>query len=271
MNKRKPHNLEKYKKTETSLSLPVLRRIIYLGLTAGFALILSSCATTPIRPFPYPTKEISPPLSAPFIRQNIFHIVAPGETLWRIGKMYNVPIKDIASANNLKTETLKKGQRLLVPKAAPIVPVISLYSSKKWEYIIIHHSATDEGSSLSFDKYHQGKGWEGIGYHFVIDNGTKEKQDGQIEVSPRWIKQENGSHCRAGNMNERAIGICLVGNFNQERVSSKQLDALVYLANILRKYYKIPLKKIIGHNQVQGARTECPGRNFPWARFKNRL
>ncbi len=159
----------------------------------------------------------------------------------------------------------------LVPNAAPIITVIPLYPSKKWEYIIIHHSATDEGNSLYFDKYHQGKGWEGIGYHFVINNGTRNKQDGQIEVSPRWLKQQDGSHCRAGNMNERAIGICLVGNFNRKYVSSKQLDALAYLVNILRRYYKIPLKRIMGHNRVSGARTECPGKNFPWAKFKDRL
>ncbi len=113
--------------------------------------------------------EVYPMLPSPILRQDVFHIVAPGETLWRISKMYDVPIRNLSSANNLRTETLEKGQRLLIPNAAPIVPVIPLYPSKKWEYIIIHHSATDEGSSLYFDKYHQGKGWEGIGYYFVID------------------------------------------------------------------------------------------------------
>jgi LysM repeat protein len=247
-----------------------MKRIIYLTLITSSVIILSSCATTPIQPPITPT-EVYPTLPASVLRHDVFHIVAPGETLWRISKMYDVPIRDLSSSNNLKTETLEKGQRLLVPNAAPIIPVIPLYPSKKWKYIVIHHSATDEGNSLYFDKYHQGKGWEGIGYHFVIDNGTKEKQDGQIEVSPRWIKQEDGSHCSASNMNEKAIGICLVGNFNREYVSSKQLDALVYLVNILRKYYKIPLKRIIGHNQVLGARTECPGRYFPWEEFKKRL
>lgn len=249
-----------------------MRRVFYLGIIIIISSILSSCATAPMKPPVYLPKEIYQQPTEIISRHDVFHIVAPGETLWRISKMYDVPIQNILQANSLKNrEELEKGQRLLVPNAAPIVPVIPLYPSKKWKYIVIHHSATDEGSSLYFDNYHQGKGWEGIGYHFVIDNGTKEKQDGQIEVSPRWIKQEDGSHCSASNMNEKAIGICLVGNFNKEYVSSKQLDALVYLVNILRKYYKIPLKGIIGHNQVLGARTECPGKNFPWPRFKNRL
>lgn len=219
----------------------------------------------------YSPESIYSKVPVPVLRQDFFHTVAPGETLWRIGKMYDVPIKDISSANNLESEVLEKGQRLLVPHAAPLTPVITLYPSGKWKYIIVHHSATDEGNSLYFDMYHQKKGWEGIGYHFVIDNGTKEKQDGQIEVSPRWLKQQNGSHCRASNMNKKAIGICLVGNFDKDVVSSKQLDALVYLVHTLQEYYKIPLKNIKGHRHVLGAKTDCPGKNFPWARFKERL
>ncbi len=248
-----------------------MKRLIYLALIASLAIILSSCATTPIKPPVAPAKEIYPQTTMPVLRQDVSHIVGPGETLWRISKMYNVPIKDISSANNLKTQTLEKGQRVLIPNAAPIVPVIPLYPSKKWKYIVIHHSATDEGNSLYFDKYHQGKGWEGIGYHFVIDNGTKEKQDGQIEVSPRWIKQEDGSHCRASNMNEKAIGICLVGNFNKERVSDRQIDSLIYLVNLLRRNYRIPVRNILGHGQVRGAKTECPGKKFPWGELKSRL
>ena len=38
--------------------------------------------------------------------------------------------------------------------------IISLFPSKKWRYIIIHHSATSHGSSLQFHEFHQQKGWE---------------------------------------------------------------------------------------------------------------
>jgi len=135
-----------------------------------------------------------------------------------------------------------------------------LFPSKKWKYIIIHHSATDEGSALSFDRAHNLRGFiKGLGYHFVIDNGTKGKIDGQLEVSPRWIKQQDGTHCRASGMNYTGIEICLVGNFNKERVSEKQLDSLIYLVNDLRKYYKISFRNIIGHGNVCGAKNRMPG------------
>jgi len=249
-----------------------MRRVFYLGITIIISSLLSSCTTTPIKNPIYLPKEIYPQPTGSVLRQDVFHTVAPGETLWRISKIYDVPMQNILQANSLENkEELGKGQRLLIPNAAPVMPVISLYPSEKWRYIIIHHSATDKGSSLSFDKAHLLRGWDGVGYHFVIDNGTKGKDDGQIEVSPRWLNQENGSHCKAGSMNTKAIGICLVGDFSREVPTSRQMDALVYLVNRLRKYYRIPMSRIMGHGQVPGAKTECPGKNFPWRGLKSRL
>jgi N-acetylmuramoyl-L-alanine amidase len=72
-------------------------------------------------------------------------------------------------------------------------------------------------------------------------------------------------------MNSKGIGICLVGNFNNEYVSPKQLDSLVYLITTLRHYYDIPKKNILGHKQVPGAQTECPGKNFPWKELNRRI
>ena len=72
-------------------------------------------------------------------------------------------------------------------------------------------------------------------------------------------------------MNERGIGVCLVGNFSDGQISRKQMNSLVFLTNKLRKYYKIPKSRILGHGQVAGANTECPGTNFPWRSFKRKL
>jgi len=235
-------------------------------------MFLTSCARAPIKPTPIVEYDVYMKEPLPVLRQDVFHVVGPGETLWRIAKMYDVTVDDVMRVNRLKDSAeLKMGQRLLIEWASSIKPVVLLYSSNKWKYIIIHHSATDEGSALSFDKYHRSRGWKNIGYHFVIDNGSHGKQDGQIEVSPRWIKRQDGSHCKAGSMNCKAIGICLVGNFNTEKVSEKQMSSLVYLVNILKKYYDIPVRNIMGHGQVKGAKTECPGNNFPWKLFYSKL
>lgn len=245
------------------------------------ALILSSCKTAPVRTGAYATTYIPPdytlqlaPSALGIHPQTIYHVVAPGETVWRISKMYDARVEDIMRANNLPTpQSLEIGQRLIIPSAATAVPrpVVSLYPSDKWQYIIIHHSATDEGNALDINKAHNNRGFQGIGYHFVIDNGTKGKPDGMIETAPRWTKQQDGAHCMASGMNHRGIGICLVGNFSVDPVSDRQMASLVYLVDTLRDYYKIPAKRILGHCQVYGAHTECPGTRFPWSRFFQRL
>lgn len=237
------------------------------------AVLTSSCAGVSQKPLqPYQPVAAYPQIPAPAFRHDLFHTVAPAETLWRISKTYDVSMEEIMRANNLSNAAqLKMGQKLLIPKAAPAVPVIALYPSSKWKYIIIHHSATDEGSALAFHKSHRTKGWNSLGYHFIIDNGTSGKDDGYLEVSPRWIKQQNGAHCNSSGMNYKAIGICLVGNFSKEKVSAKQMEALVHLVDTLRDYYDIPLSRILKHRDVPGAKTECPGNYFPWAQFKSRL
>ena len=60
--------------------------------------------------------------------------------------------------------------------------------SDRWTCIVIHHSATDEGNAERFDRMHKAKGWDELGYDFVIGNGT-DTRDGQVEVGPRWPVQ----------------------------------------------------------------------------------
>lgn len=251
----------------------------YLLLSIFLLIALSSCARTPVRhPVipsiePYPTIPEKVIASPEILRKDVYHEVGPGETVWRISKMYDVEIEDIVIANDLRDITkLEKGQKLFIPDAAPLRSVIPLYPSRKWDYIIIHHSATDVGNALSFDYVHSKKRrWKGLGYHFVIDNGTSGKKDGHIEVSPRWIHQENGAHCKVDSMNYKGIGVCLVGNFNEDRVTPKQMESLIFLVNTLKDYYQIPDSHILGHGQVKGASTDCPGKEFPWGEFLSRL
>lgn len=252
------------------------RKLLTLLILVFMALSLASCSTTPTpRPsadsatsLVYEASNISPYYG----RHDLYHAVAPGETLWRIAQMYDVDIETIKRVNRVSdVRDLDIGTRLKIPGAAPRKHVVTLYPSQKWDYIIIHHSATDYGSSTEFNKAHIKRGWQSVGYHFVIDNGTCGKDDGQIETSPRWIKQSDGAHCKANGMNERGIGICLVGNFSDGKISQKQMESLVYLVKKLKGFYRIPKSHIMGHSQVPGAKTECPGKKFPWSKFWSQM
>jgi hypothetical protein len=146
---------------------------------------------------------------------------------------------------------------------------------RAWSAIILHHSATDEGNAALFDKWHREKnGWEGVGYHFVIGNGTT-SGDGEVEPTYRWRGQLTGAHTggTAGNWaNVEGIGICLVGDFNQCLPTRQQMNSLIQLIRFLQQRYHIPKSRIYGHGTTPGAHaTECPGSRFPMSQLKAAL
>lgn len=218
-----------------------------------------------------PTSVVSNPSS--MVPRDMYHEVGPQETMWRISKVYGVDENVILQANHLSNRNqLKNGQKLLIPGTLGPRAVVPLYPNARWKYIIVHHTAADVGNARMIDVQHRERGfWNGLGYHFLIDNGTYGKSDGQIEVGPRWVKQEVGAHTKADDMNDKAIGVSLVGNFSQDLPSETQMAALVFLVKTLRDYYHIPNQNIIGHRDVPGASTECPGLRFPWTEFKQKL
>ncbi|MCP4451194.1 MAG: N-acetylmuramoyl-L-alanine amidase [Planctomycetes bacterium] len=136
---------------------------------------------------------------------------------------------------------------------------------RQWQSIVIHHSATPNGNMAIFDKWHRETNhWEGVGYDFVIGNGL-DSPDGLVEVTFRWHEQITGAHCKTpGNWaNENAVGICLVGNFDESVPSDAQMRSLTRLVKYLSERYRIPAHQIYGHNSTPGARvTNCPGRHF---------
>lgn len=152
------------------------------------------------------------------------------------------------------------------------IPPSSL--ERDWQAIVIHHSATESGNAAIFDRWHrEHHNWDGVGYDFVIGNGS-DSGNGRIEVTFRWREQRTGAHCKTpGNWaNEKAVGICLVGNFDYQRPTTKQIQSLLRLVRFLRNRYGIPKSRIYGHKTTPGARvTSCPGENFPMARIKSML
>lgn len=136
--------------------------------------------------------------------------------------------------------------------------------ARRWRYIVIHHSVTDGGNAETFDAAHRRRGWDELGYHFVITNG-KGGRNGQVEIGSRWRSQKWGAHCGGTPNNEYnnfGIGICLVGDFTRTLPSRAQLASLRKLLLHLMRTYDIAPEDIIGHCDAPKARTECPGKAF---------
>ena len=109
----------------------------------------------------------------------------------------------------------------------------------------------------------QGRPWLGIGYHFVVGNG-RNMGDGEVQATFRWREQLAGAHAGNRTHNEQGIGICLIGNFEEQPPTPKQIDATRDLVRQLAKRHAITRERILRHSDIQA--TACPGRQFPWDR-----
>jgi len=146
--------------------------------------------------------------------------------------------------------------------------------SRPWRAIVIHHMASGVGSAAAIHRMHRQRGWDGLGYHFVIGNGTL-TADGLVEIGFRWKEQRVGAHCRAPRAgddnwwNKNAIGICLIGDFTNTEPTPRQMDQLVRLVRLLMDEYDIPASEVEPHGEIKD--TACPGREFPWGEFQRRI
>ncbi len=211
---------------------------------------------------------------------SFYHSVEPGETLTRISSRYGISTQTIKEANQWleNPDIIIPGQRIFIPAMKPslvvepftsqLYEILRMGSSNRWEYIVVHHSATETGSAGIFENYHLSIGFRALAYHFVVGNGTANTRDGQIEIGSRWPEQSDAAYAgrKARAKDTAGIHICLVGNFENSVPTQKQIETLIRLITHLAYRYNIPLENIQGHRDfVDNADiTKCPGRNFPW-------
>ncbi|MDR1190216.1 MAG: LysM peptidoglycan-binding domain-containing protein [Verrucomicrobiales bacterium] len=242
----------------------------------------------------------SPP-PAPAVR-----LVKKGDTLTAIAKQYQVTVSDLMAWNKLASPQINIGQKLKVTAPPPALTATTATASgsarppavirpapekylfvsrvrkqidapkisRQWKYIVVHHSGSRRGNAAIFEYDHRQRGMEnGLAYHFIIGNGT-DSGDGEIEVGGRWRRQVKGGHLRTEltengvELNETAVGICLVGDFERDRPTRKQIAAVIELVNYLNRRvtaagYARP--RFTVHKVIHPRHTDCPGKNFPTA------
>jgi len=172
----------------------------------------------------------------------------------------------------LPESTPPSGEPVALPVGGNLADLVwpdGLEGNRTWTCIVLHHSATPEATFEAIRRYHIGRGFEGVGYHFVINNGKAPGTiDGQIIATGRWLEQRAGAHAlinRHPEFNSEGIGICLIGNFEQAAPTPRQMAALEMLVLALADRYGIPLDHIVGHGELKN--TKCPGRLFPLEAF----
>lgn len=123
------------------------------------------------------------------------------------------------------------------------------------DFLVVHASGADDGDIgvAELTRRHRSKGWRLVGYHYVIRrDGTLEK--GLPDTMP-------GGH--ENRVNRRSLGVCLIGGGND--ATPAQLTTLAALAG--RLIDQLPELQVIGHRNVPGVRSSCPGFDVPewWA------
>jgi len=123
--------------------------------------------------------------------------------------------------------------------------------------LIVHCSDTENGKDLGAEdihKMHLEFGWDGIGYHKIIDRSGKIK-NGRPEY---WV----GAHVKGKN--NESLGVCLIG---RDKFTGKQYNSLVKLLKKWKVTY--PNAKIVGHRDAVVTSKTCP--NFDvisWCKSK---
>ncbi len=133
-------------------------------------------------------------------------------------------------------------------KPKPVRPVINITRvDRPIDTIIIHYTDSADVSASTIDAWHKARGWNGIGYHFVIrKNGAIEKGRNLALI---------GAHAEGHNTG--SIGIVLTGsNAVSWYPANVQINTLKRLIRDIEGVYKI--KRMLFHRDVGS--TDCPGR-----------
>ena len=114
------------------------------------------------------------------------------------------------------------------------------------KYLVVHCSDNPNNkniTALDIHKMHLGFGWDGIGYHKVVN------RSGIIENGrPEFWK---GAH--TNGLNGNSLGVCLIGKDN---FTDKQFASLEIILKAWIKTYKNSV--ILGHRDAIETDKTCP-------------
>lgn len=142
------------------------------------------------------------------------------------------------------------------------------------EYLVIHDSDSKYGNPFILDDWHNKRGFKydhavsgtpiHVGYHYLILNGRLYGSS-TIDYLPEYdgliipCRPEGaiGAHCQANGRNSDSLGICFIGPFSEtDSFTPKQFSSGAFLCSSLRRKYKIPVEKIVGHKEQDEQKSD---------------
>lgn len=130
----------------------------------------------------------------------------------------------------------------------------------KW--IVIHYSATPIERVYTYaqlDRDHRMRGFREVGYHYYLPRAGGRVRGRDLSQPGRF---EMGAHSKGEN--DASIGICFEGgvtldepNRGWDTRNADQIREMVRLIDEL--LVRFPNAEVIGHRDMPGAKTQCPG------------
>lgn len=119
---------------------------------------------------------------------------------------------------------------------------------RKIDRIFIHTAAhgtvktgvVHDTTAAEITQWHLARGFDTIGYHFVI------RFDGGIELGRSL--ETAGAHVKG--VNARSVGICLSGHGDIKPPTDKQMESLLRLVTDLCTKFNVPVANVLGHKEV---------------------
>ena len=136
-------------------------------------------------------------------------------------------------------------------------------------YIILHCSATPDGQEFSWDaikRYHvHNRGWTDIGYHYGVEYNAGNLV--LLQGRKPWVM---GAHCKAAKRNGDSLGVCVVGQFDDEPPSNEVFETAVRFLAQLCFVFRISPMNVRGHREYTDMKT-CPGSKWDLTKTRSRV
>lgn len=145
-------------------------------------------------------------------------------------------------------------------------PKVPYDAQPYYDKLTLHHAAGFRADNLeegieqmqAIQILHQDiRGWNDIGYHFVVDRA------GNIyQARPEYVI---GAH--VGGANTGNTGVCVLGCYHppeancNDRITQASLDSLIVLYGWIADTYEVDPDVLLGHRDYFGT-TACPGDNL---------
>lgn len=121
--------------------------------------------------------------------------------------------------------------------------------------VMLHHSATGKYETADYIRLlHLNKKYGDVGYNFILQHG----KDGHLYLKTGRNTKYVGAHCDAKTYNSEYIGVCLIGNYENDSLTDTQYNELIRaICHIMKKYSAYGF---LGHREAKA--TACPGKNI---------